>query len=136
MNISLTVFFEDPFWVGVFERSCDDKYEAAKVTFGTEPKDYEVYAYVLKNFNRIKFSTPIKETASVQNKINPKRLQRKIQQKISEQGIGTKAQNALKLDFENKKIERKAISKLRRQEEEQFKFNLRQEKKKQKRKGH
>jgi hypothetical protein len=30
MRISLTVFFEDPFWVGVFERIDDGKLSACK----------------------------------------------------------------------------------------------------------
>ena len=38
----LTVYFEDPFWVGVFEKIDNGKLSAAKVTFGAEPKDYEV----------------------------------------------------------------------------------------------
>ena len=38
----LTVYFEEPFWVGVFERIEDGKLSVAKVTFGAEPKDYEV----------------------------------------------------------------------------------------------
>ena len=38
----LTVFFEDPFWVGIFERIEDGRLSVAKVTFGAEPKDYEV----------------------------------------------------------------------------------------------
>lgn len=136
MNISLTVFFEEPFWVGIFERSYDNRYEIAKITFGAEPKDYDVYDFILRNFNKIKFSTPVKESLSAEKKINPKRLQRKIQQQVSDQGIGTKAQNALKLELENKKAERKVISKFHRQEEEQLKFNLKQEKKKQKKRGH
>ncbi len=37
----LTVYFEEPFWVGVFERIEDGKLSVAKVTFGAEPKDYE-----------------------------------------------------------------------------------------------
>ena len=45
----LTVFFEDPFWVGVFEVISDDKLAVCKITFGTEPKDYEVYEYIQKN---------------------------------------------------------------------------------------
>lgn len=32
----LTVYFEDPFWVGVFERIENGKLSAAKVTFGAE----------------------------------------------------------------------------------------------------
>ena len=38
----LSVFFDEPFWVGVFERIEDGKLSVAKVTFGAEPKDYEV----------------------------------------------------------------------------------------------
>ena len=26
----LTVFFEEPFWVGIYERECDGKYEVCK----------------------------------------------------------------------------------------------------------
>ena len=41
-NGKLTVYFEEPFWVGVFERIEDGKLSVAKVIFGAEPKDYEV----------------------------------------------------------------------------------------------
>mgnify|MGYP002508830665 CR=1 FL=1 len=34
----LTVFFEEPFWVGVFECVSDGKLSVCKVTFGAEPK--------------------------------------------------------------------------------------------------
>ena len=44
----LTVFFEEPFWVGVFECVSDGKLSVCKVTFGAEPKDYEIYDFVLK----------------------------------------------------------------------------------------
>ena len=47
MKASLTVFFEEPFWVGVFERIEDGKLSVCKVTFGAEPKDYEVWDYIL-----------------------------------------------------------------------------------------
>ena len=40
---------EGPFWVGVYERFTDAGLEACKVTFGSEPKDYEVYAFMLRN---------------------------------------------------------------------------------------
>ena len=45
----LTVYFEDPFWVGVFERIENGKLSACKVTFGAEPKDYERQQYILQN---------------------------------------------------------------------------------------
>ena len=37
-NGKLTVYFEKPFWVGIFERTEDGKLSVAKVTFGVEPK--------------------------------------------------------------------------------------------------
>ena len=48
VNGKLTVFFEEPFWVGIFERIEDGKLSVAKVTFGAEPKDYEVQEYIQK----------------------------------------------------------------------------------------
>ena len=43
----LTVFFEGPFWVGVFERISDGKLSACKVIFGAEPRDCEVWDFIL-----------------------------------------------------------------------------------------
>ena len=50
VNGKLTVFFEEPFWVGIFERIEDGKLSVAKVTFGAEPKDYEVQEYIQKAY--------------------------------------------------------------------------------------
>ena len=44
----LTVYFDAPFWVGVFERIEDEKLSVCKITFGAEPKDYEILEFVLK----------------------------------------------------------------------------------------
>lgn len=41
----LTVLFEDPFWIGLYEREYNGRYEVCKITFGAEPKDYEVYDF-------------------------------------------------------------------------------------------
>ena len=50
MEARLTVYFDDPFWVGVFERVEDGKLSVCKVTFGAEPKDYEVLEFVLEHY--------------------------------------------------------------------------------------
>lgn len=59
MRINLTVFFEDPFWVGVFERIDDGKLSVCKVTFGAEPKDYDVWEFILQNYDRTVFSPAV-----------------------------------------------------------------------------
>ncbi|MDE7157454.1 MAG: YjdF family protein [Lachnospiraceae bacterium] len=43
---SLTILFENPFWIGLYERIDGDRYEVCKSTFGAEPKDYEVYDFL------------------------------------------------------------------------------------------
>ena len=50
METKLTVYFDDPFWVGVFERIEDGKLSVSKITFGAEPKDYEVLEFVLEHY--------------------------------------------------------------------------------------
>ena len=67
--------------------------------------------------------------------MNPKRAQRQINIQLSQKGIGTKAQQALKLQQEEGKKERRQISKQLSQAEEQRKFDLKQQKKKEKHKG-
>ena len=42
----LTVFFEEPFWVGVFEQETDGVIRAARVVFGAQPTDAEVFEFV------------------------------------------------------------------------------------------
>ena len=49
-STKLTVFFEAPFWIGVFERIERRKLSVCKVVFGAEPKDYEVWEYLLFQF--------------------------------------------------------------------------------------
>ena len=130
----LTVFFEDPFWVGAFERISDGKLSVCKVTFGAEPKDYEIYAFVLRNHGRLKFS-PSVEAEAKKTSHNPKRIQREIQRQVQNTGIGTKAQQALKLQQEQMKTERKTESRRRREEEKQLRFEQKQQKRKEKHRG-
>ena len=92
----LTVFFEDPFWVGVFERVENDRLSACKITFGAEPRDCEVWAFVLKNYCRLRFS-PAVEAAVRSMPANPKRMQREARKQILQSGVGTKSQQALQL---------------------------------------
>ncbi len=132
----LTVFFEEPFWIGIYEREFAGTYEACKITFGAEPKDYEVYEFMLTNFGQLRFSPSLEATTIIKKRINPKRMQREISKQLQTSGVGTKAQQALKLQQEQGKMERKIQSREQRDAEKEFKFNLRQEKRKAKHRGH
>lgn len=135
MRISLTVFFEDPFWVGVFERIDDGKLSVCKVTFGAEPKDYDVWEFILQNYDRMAFS-PAVATETKQTADNPKRRLRNVRKQTECRGIGTKSQQALQLQREELKTEHRQISREQRDAEAQHRFEMKQLKKKEKRRGH
>ena len=117
MKASLTVFFEDPFWVGVFERIEDGKLSVCKVTFGAEPKEA--------------IETETRQTAD-----NPKRRLRNARKHLENTGIGTKSQQALQRQREEMKTERRQISREEREAEARRRFEMKQTKKKEKRRGH
>ena len=134
METKLTVYFDDPFWVGVFERIEDGRLSACKVTFGAEPKDYEVWEFVLKHYYELKFSSAV-ETGSRSAADNPKRRQRNARKQLEHTGIGTKSQQALQMLLEKNKQERKRKSREQKQAEAERQFALKQQKKKEKHRG-
>ena len=131
----LTVYFEEAFWIGVFERIEDGKLSVVKVTFGAEPKDYEVQEYIRKHYSSLKFS-PAVDTVVKDMKRNPKKMQRKAKKQMQETGVGTKSQQALKLQQEQNKQERKKRSHQKKEAEKKRMFELKQQKKREKHKGH
>lgn len=132
----LTVFFEDPFWVAMYEREADGQYAVCKITFGPEPKDYEVYQFILDNWRALSFSPPVKAEMTEARRKNPKRVQREAQKAMQSTGVGTKAQQALQLQRELGKQTHKAKSKEQREAEAERQFALKQDKRKEKHRGH
>ena len=134
VSVTLEVFFEDPFWVGIVERVTDGMLDAAKVTFGPEPKKWQVWDFFLKNYGKLRFSPAV--AACVKEKsANPKRKQREAKKQLEHAGMGTRSQQALKLQQEQSKTERRVRSRLQREEEQQRRFELRQQKKREKHRG-
>ena len=130
----LTVYFDNPFWVGVFERIEDEKLSVCKVTFGAEPKDYEVFQFILKNYSQLKFSPSVDVKVRKEAK-NPKRMQREARKQTALSGIGTKSQQALQQQREENKLLRKTISKQIQEAENQRRYDLKQQKRKEKHRG-
>ncbi|MCI6996389.1 MAG: YjdF family protein [Eubacterium sp.] len=119
----------------LIERIEDDKLSVAKVTFGTEPKDYEVYEFILKHYDSLQFS-PAVATVIKEVKRNPKRMQRDVKKQLQDTGIGTKSQQALKLQQEQNKQSRKVKSREQKLSEAERLFELKQQKKKDRHRGH
>ena len=130
----LTVFFENPFWVGIFEDFENDNLSVCKVTFGSEPKEYEIYDFILKKFYNLRFSNEMKSNFREKAK-NPKRRQREIKKELQSKKFLKKSEEILKLQYEENKKERKIKTKKEKELEKQRKFLLKQEKKKKKHRG-
>jgi len=96
----------------------------------------QVYAFLLENWHKLRFSPPVKADSKSDVKINPKRMQRAIKKQLEKQGIGTKAQQAIKLQQAEGKEARKKKSRLECEQEKERRFDIKQEKKKKKHKGH
>lgn len=131
----LTVFYQAPFWVGVYERIADGTLEVCKITFGAEPKDYQVYEYLLSNWLKLRFSPLVKAGESHSGRVNPKRMHRIVKKQLKEQGTGTKSQQALKRMTEENKIMKKEKSHRQKEEEKQKQYELKQKKRKEKHRG-
>ena len=130
----LTVLFEGPFWVGVFERVEDGRLSVCRVVFGNEPRDYEVWDFILKNYYSLKFS-PAVEVAEKGGRVNPKRRQREAERQTMQAGIGTKSQQALQLQREERKTERRQAGREQREARKERLFELKQQKRKEKHRG-
>lgn len=134
VSAALSVFFEDPFWVGMVERSFEGQLWVCKITFGPEPRDCQVQDFLIKNYYRLQFSPAVADAAKSTHQ-NPKRVLRQVRRQMQDIGIGTKSQQALKLQQEQMKAERKTGRRERREAQKERQFELKQQKKKEKHRG-
>lgn len=100
-----------------------------------EPKDCEVWQFVLENYYKLIFSPGIDSQSKLKDHVNPKRMQREVKKQLENVGTSNKSQQAVKLWQEQRKVEKKSIQAKRREEEKQKVFELKQQKKKEKHKG-
>ena len=66
---------------------------------------------------------------------NPKRMQREARKQSLQSGVSTKSQQALQMQREETKLERKIISRAQKEAEKQRRFERKQHKRKEKHRG-
>ena len=78
VSSTLTVYHDGQFWVGVVEHVESGMLSVARVVFGAEPSNEEVYAWVLERWTSLHLSTATEPVESHQNRLpgNPKRRAR------------------------------------------------------------
>ena len=133
---TFTVFFEAPFWKGIYERQEYHNISVALVIFGAEPKDFEVAQFLTEHFKTLSFSNTMITEQKPKVIKNYKRLQRNIKKQTNQNGIGTKSQQALQQQRELFKTEKKQNRMQQKKEIQQQQFEMKKKKKKQKKKGH
>ena len=130
-----TIFFEDPFWVGILEENYNGINYMGKHIFGAEPSNSELLQFYIYEFEKIK-KLIIGETGIVTKKMNFKKSINKSKKAQNKTGVGTKSQNLFKKAFEKtkdiKKKERKIDEIICKEE----KYIKKLEKKNERRKGH
>ena len=133
-SITFTVYFDGQFWVGIVERLEEGRLSAARVVFGAEPSDEEVFQFVLDRWGTLRFSPEV-EAERRREPGNPKRRQREAAKAAAKAAPSTKAQQAMSAGYEARKDERKAATRQAKQEESERRFALKQQKRKQKHRG-
>ena len=93
------------------------------------------YLSIIKHYRELKFS-PAVEVRLKKTADNPKRRQRNAVKQMQNTGIGTKSQQALQKQREEMKVERRENRKELWEAERQRYYDLKQQKKREKHKGH
>jgi len=136
--MSLTIYHDGQFWVGIIEVVEDGKLRAFRYVFGAEPKDSEILDFIyykLLNIINQSIHSGLDVKGKSNKKINPKRLQRQVAKEINKLGISSKAQEAMKQEYEEKKKSKKKRAKQYREELKEQKYLMKKQKAKAKHKG-
>ena len=128
--ISLTIFFEDPFWVAVVERQADGALQAARHIFGAEPAPAEVLEFVLYQMGRLleRSSVAVAIEVAERRAVNPKRAAREASRALAQRGSSTQSQEALRLQLEQNKQIRRQHSRAEREAKASYKRQIKIEK--------
>jgi hypothetical protein len=109
--LELTVYFDDPFWVGFVERHGDGEVRVGRHVFGPEPSEPEVLAWVRDGLDDLldRLSAPLvaDDGRAVGPAGNPKRRAREAARAVLAHGGSSKAQEAMRLAIEAGKQERR-----------------------------
>ena len=135
MSVTILVYFDDPFYAILVERREDGRLSVARQLVGAEPSEIEVLEWVQREFPRLRFSPAVEDATRSPMAVNPKRRQRQAAREIGA-SVGTRSQQALQLDRELCAAQRKTDRREREAEKAERRFRLRQQKKKDRHRGH
>jgi len=135
---TFTVYFDGQFWVGLATRERQGATEIARVVFGPEPSEHELFEWARDHFHNLGFK-PVDSTLGPLLKEratgNPKRRQREARKALNETGTRTRAQEAWQIAFQVEKGERQSETRARQRELAEARYAQRVEKRKRAKRG-
>lgn len=134
-STTFTVYFDGQFWVGIVERIEEGGLSVARVVFGAEPSDEEIFRFVLEKWDTLRFSPEV-EIERRKKLGNPKRRQREAAKAAAKAAPSTKAQQAIAEMREQGKVAARKRSVADKRESAARKRALRLQKHKEKHRGH
>jgi hypothetical protein len=136
MEGKMTVLYESPFWVGIFERIESGKYQAARFVFGADPTEPQLLQFALSDFLLLQFSRPADIPGTQAKPANFKRRMREIKKQMDIPAGSTRAQLAIQQEYEAHAAERKINHRDERDADEERRFRLKRAKRAEKHRGH
>ena len=94
VSSTLTVYHDGQFWVGVVEHVEDGMLRIARVVYGAEPSNEEVYTWVLERWSSLHLSAEAGPRVG-RTPGNPKRRAREAAKVMRQHGSSTASQLAL-----------------------------------------
>jgi hypothetical protein len=130
--------YDGRIWQAVVFRIENGDRVTARHVFGSEPSEEEVFDFVIHLMFNLKFVPVQKAEGNCNNQTLPsfKRRQRQVRKELSGASLRTASQEAVRLIIESGKLERKVNAKKLSEEKRVRVFQLQQEKRKQKKRGH
>lgn len=137
VSSTLTVYHDGQFWVGVVEHVENDMLRIARVVFGAEPSNEEVYTWVLERWLSLRLSAEAEPVGPRVGRLpgNPKRRAREAAKAMRQHGSSTASQLALARERERVKDELRSDRAARRQDEARSRWEGRCERKRCKHRG-
>lgn len=137
VSSTLTVYHDGQFWVGVVEHVEDGMLRVARVVFGAEPSNEEIYTWVLRHWSSLRLSTATEPVGGRVGRLpgNPKRRAREAAKAMRSHGSSTASQLALARERERLKDDARSERTARRQDEARARWEERREKRRRKHRG-
>ena len=137
VSSTLTVYHDGQFWVGVVEHVEDGMLSVARMVFGAEPSNEEVYTWVIEHWSSLRLSAEAEPVGPRVGRLpgNPKRRVREAAKAMRQHGSSTASQLALARERERVKDELRSDRAARRQDEARSRWEDRRERRRRKHRG-